>query len=53
MSRNIEEILRLDIKEESRDFVLFEGNPLEFGSSVVIAIDGDDGQMMACWPESN
>lgn len=53
VSRNIEEILRLGIKEESRDFVVFEGNPLEFGASVVVAVNGEDRRVMACWPESS
>ena len=52
VSRNIEEILRLDIKEESRDFVVWEGDPLEFGGSVVLTVDGEVG-VVACWPESN
>jgi hypothetical protein len=53
VSRNIEEILGLDVKEESRDFVVFQGNPLEFGASVVIAVDGEDRRVMGCWPESS
>jgi hypothetical protein len=51
VSKNIEEILDLDTKE-SRDFVIFEGNPLEFGASVVLAFEGDDGSVSMCWPES-
>ena len=53
VSRNIEQILGLDVNEESRDFVVFEGNPLQFGASVVIAFDGQDGCVSLCWPESN
>lgn len=53
VSRNVEEILGLDIKEESRDFVVFEGDPLEFGASVVMSVDGKDGRVVTCWPESN
>lgn len=53
VSRNVEEILELDIKEENRDFVVFEGDPLEFGASVVMSVDGEDGRMVTCWPESN
>lgn len=51
VSRNIEEILKLDV-EGKRDFVVFEGNPLEFGASVVLAFDGEDGVVSMCWPES-
>ena len=53
VSRNIEQILGPDVNEESRDFVVFEGNPLQFGASVVIAFDGHDGGVSLCWPESN
>jgi imidazolonepropionase-like amidohydrolase len=53
VSRNIEEILGLDVRKENRDFVIFEGNPLEFGASVVIAIDAEDESVSMCWPESN
>ncbi|KUJ07432.1 composite domain of metallo-dependent hydrolase [Mollisia scopiformis] len=52
VSRNIEQILSLDVKEDSRDFVIYEGNPLEFGASVVLSIDGDDGMVATCWPEA-
>ncbi len=53
VSRNIEQILGLDVKEETRDFVVFEGDPLQFGSSVVLAFDGQQGDVSLCWPESN
>ena len=53
VSRNIEQILSLDVKEESRDFVVFEGDPLQFGASVVLAFDEQDGGVSLCWPESN
>jgi hypothetical protein len=43
----------LDVKENKRDFVVWEGNPLEFGASVVLTVDGDDGKVVECWPESN
>lgn len=52
MSRNIEKILSLNVKEDSRDIVIYEGNPLEFGASVVLTIDGDDGMVSTCWPEA-
>jgi hypothetical protein len=52
VSRNIEQILGLDVKEESRDFVVYEGDPLQFGSSVVLAFDGKDGTVSMCWPEA-
>jgi hypothetical protein len=52
VSRNIEVILGLDVKEESRDFVVWEGDPLEFGGSVVLTVDGEVG-VVGCWPDSN
>ncbi|KAK6580721.1 hypothetical protein PZA11_006957 [Diplocarpon coronariae] len=53
VSRNVEEILGLHIEEAKRDFVIWEGNPLEFGASVVIGVDGEDGVVSMCWPDSN
>jgi hypothetical protein len=52
VSTNIEKILGLDVKGR-RDFVIYEGNPLEFGASVVLSFDGEDGLVSTCWPESN
>jgi hypothetical protein len=42
----------IETKEESRDIVVFEGNPLEFGASVVVSLDGDDKSVMDCWPDA-
>lgn len=53
MSRNVEEILGLDVEESKRDFVVWEGNPMEFGASVVLGVDAEDGGVSMCWPESN
>ena len=49
VSRNIEMILGL---RTAKDFVVWEGDPLQFGASVVLAVDGEGG-VMGCWPESN
>ncbi|KAJ9301850.1 hypothetical protein DTO271G3_716 [Paecilomyces variotii] len=49
VSRNIEQILDIPV---SRDFVVYEGNPLEYGASVVVSVDGDDGSVTTCWPEA-
>lgn len=48
VSRNVEDILGL---ERSSDIVVYEGNPLEFGASVVLALDGR-GNVDECWPEA-
>lgn len=52
VSTNIEKILRLNT-EKKRDIVIWEGNPLQFGASVAMTIDGDDGAIVSCWPVSN
>ncbi|KAL1848622.1 hypothetical protein Plec18167_002247 [Paecilomyces lecythidis] len=52
VSRNIERILDIPVDEKSRDFVIYEGNPLQYGASVVLSVDGDDGSISTCWPES-
>jgi hypothetical protein len=52
VSRNIERILGIEAGEESRDIVVFEGNPLEFGASVVVSLDGDDKIVIDCWPDA-
>ncbi|KAH8802876.1 hypothetical protein F5884DRAFT_803522 [Xylogone sp. PMI_703] len=52
VSKNIEEILDLKLDDKARDFVVFEGNPLEFGASVVISVDGTSKTVANCWPEA-
>lgn len=53
MSRNVEKILGLDASEGwSRDLVVYEGDPLQFGASVVASFDGETGEAMTCWPEA-
>ncbi|RDW75872.1 hypothetical protein BP5796_06693 [Coleophoma crateriformis] len=52
VSRNVEKILGLNVDEETRDWVVYEGNPLEFGASVVLAVDGLDKEIVSCWPYS-
>jgi len=50
VSRNIEEILGLEVEEKTRDWVLWEGNPLGGAGSVVLTMDGEEG-VVSCWPE--
>lgn len=54
VSRNVESILGLKVMEGERDFVIWEGDPLEFGASVVLAVAGGDGEgeVSICWPEA-
>ncbi|PYI05165.1 carbohydrate esterase family 9 protein-like protein [Aspergillus sclerotiicarbonarius CBS 121057] len=60
VSKNIEEILGLDVKpnetggiNRGRDFVLYEGNPLEWGARVVFTVDGAHEKVVECWPDEN
>jgi imidazolonepropionase-like amidohydrolase len=48
VSRNVEEILGL---RHSEGFVVWDGDPMEFGASVVLGTEGDG--VGVCWPESN
>ncbi|KAK8100621.1 carbohydrate esterase family 9 [Apiospora kogelbergensis] len=53
VSKNTEEILGL---EPSRDLVLWENNPLQFGASVVLSFEADqEGTLMmaTCWPDDD
>lgn len=52
VSRNVEEILGLEVSQEKSDFVVWEGSPLEFGASVAFSIDGETGRVVECWPEA-
>jgi imidazolonepropionase-like amidohydrolase len=50
VSVNLEKILGLP---KSEDVVVWEGNPLQFGASVVLVLDKAGGVKEAtCWPES-
>lgn len=53
VSGKIDAILGLSGRESNRDYVIYEGNPLEYGANVVLAIDGDDGTVRSCWPEAD
>lgn len=49
VSSNLEEILGL---KRSTDMVVYEGNPLQYGASVVLGVDGDGRGVVQCWPFS-
>lgn len=51
VSRNVEKILDLKVAEETRDFVIWEGDPLQLGAIVVFSIEG--GKLGTCLPMSN
>ncbi|KAI0111757.1 hypothetical protein F4814DRAFT_423498 [Daldinia grandis] len=46
VSRNIEDILRLP---HSRDFVVYEGDPFEFGARVAVIFE--EGEVQRCYPD--
>lgn len=46
VSRNVEEILSLP---PSDHFVVYSGNPFEFGASVALVFE--EGAISRCWPE--
>jgi len=39
----------LGIKGNS-DYVVWEGDPLEYGATVVAGFDGERGEISSCWP---
>lgn len=51
-TRKIDEILGFEDSEMNSDFVLWEGNPLEYGANVVLTFDGDTSSVVGCWPEA-
>lgn len=51
-SSKIDDILGFEGAERNSDFVIWEGNPLEYGANVVLTVDGDKGEIVGCWPEA-
>ncbi|PYH83291.1 hypothetical protein BO82DRAFT_431036 [Aspergillus uvarum CBS 121591] len=52
VSREVKEILHLG-GEGGGDIVVYEGNPLEWGASVVLTVDGARSAVVECWPEAS
>ena len=53
MTTNLETILGL---RKSKDFVLWDGNPLEYGGTVALAFhEKSDGrfEISSCWPDED
>lgn len=53
VSSNVEDILGL---ERSKDIVIWEGSPLQFGGTVALSFEeGKDGEIevAACWPQEH
>ncbi|PYH48088.1 uncharacterized protein BP01DRAFT_421206 [Aspergillus saccharolyticus JOP 1030-1] len=59
VSWEVEDILHLrkgDKEQEEGhggDFVVYEGNPLEWGASVVLTVDQAARSVVECWPEAS
>lgn len=51
-SSKIDDILGFEGAERNSDFVVWEGNPLEYGANVVLTVDGDNKGIVGCWPEA-
>ncbi|OKL56403.1 hypothetical protein UA08_08202 [Talaromyces atroroseus] len=52
-SGKLDDILGFEGVERNSDWVIWEGNPLEYGANVVLTVDGNDGAIVGCWPESD
>ncbi|KAH8700941.1 hypothetical protein BGW36DRAFT_138382 [Talaromyces proteolyticus] len=52
ISIKIDDVLGLQKSERNSDFVIWEGDPLEYGASVVLTFDGDNREVVGCWPEA-
>jgi Amidohydrolase family len=53
VTSNVETILGL---KKSKDFVIWEGNPFEYGGAVALSFhESEDGkfELSACWPDEN
>jgi imidazolonepropionase-like amidohydrolase len=49
VSTKVEKIFNLP---PIKDIVIWEGNPMEFGATPAIVLDGDSKQVVGCWPFS-
>lgn len=56
MTTNVDNILglqnALNAKRQKRNFVIFEGNPMDFGSVIAAIVEetGSGGGITDCWP---
>lgn len=53
VSKKVEDILRLNV---SKDIVLWENNPLQWGASVVLSLEETEGgklEVGTCWPDDD
>ncbi|KAI4859974.1 hypothetical protein F4820DRAFT_438279 [Hypoxylon rubiginosum] len=48
VARNMREMYGLEVRDE-REFVVYEGDPLEYGASVALIVE--EGEVQRCWPD--
>ncbi|KAI1763494.1 hypothetical protein GGR53DRAFT_520936 [Hypoxylon sp. FL1150] len=48
VTKNMREIYGLEVRDE-REFVVYEGNPLEYGATVALIVE--EGEVQRCWPD--
>ncbi|KAI1382047.1 hypothetical protein F4677DRAFT_439852 [Hypoxylon crocopeplum] len=48
VTKNMREIYGLEVRDD-REFVVYEGNPLEYGSSIALMVE--EGEVQRCWPD--
>ncbi|KAI1771457.1 hypothetical protein F4818DRAFT_454580 [Hypoxylon cercidicola] len=48
VTRNMRDIYGLEIRDE-REFVVYEGDPLQYGASVALIVE--EGEVQRCWPD--
>ncbi|KAJ5711828.1 hypothetical protein N7488_005984 [Penicillium malachiteum] len=55
VSRKVNEILRLDKHASSQqgDFVIYEGDPLEWGAAAILTVDGGLNSIVESWPDAS
>ncbi|KAJ6031931.1 hypothetical protein N7540_002663 [Penicillium herquei] len=58
VSSKVNEILRIDKHPTSDltqqgDFVIYEGDPLEYGAVAVLTVDGSLNTIVECWPDAS
>ncbi|KAI1385486.1 uncharacterized protein F4822DRAFT_345518 [Hypoxylon trugodes] len=48
VTKNMREIYGLEVRDE-KEFVVYEGDPLEYGSSIALIVE--EGEIQKCWPD--
>ncbi|KAJ9131800.1 Composite domain of metallo-dependent hydrolase [Pleurostoma richardsiae] len=48
VTKNMREIFGLPVRDD-REFVVYEGDPLEYGASIALIVE--EGEVQKCWPD--